>query len=72
MEFTPLPSRAERRVASVATYLNFDLLVAKQRHEEGDDSGVDDHLDLLVAPVGQIRQSPHCVYKDLSAHTENM
>lgn len=37
-----------------ATHLNFDLLVAEQRHEERDDSRVDDHLDLLVAPIGQI------------------
>lgn len=30
-----------------------------------DDAGVNDHLYLLVASIGQIRQSPHRVDQDL-------
>lgn len=44
------------------THLNFDLLVAKERHKKRNDSRIDDHLDLFISAVGQIWQSPHCVY----------
>ena len=47
------------------SYLNFDLLVTEQRNQMRDDTGVNDHLDLLVPSVRQIRQSPHRVYQDL-------
>lgn len=30
-----------------------------------DDAGVNNHLDLLVPCVRQVRQSPHGVYQDL-------
>lgn len=49
----------------VSSYLNFDLLVTEQRYQMWDDARVDDHLDLLVSSICQIRQSPHCVYQDL-------
>ncbi len=42
--------------------LNFDLLMAEERHKKWNDSRINNHLDLLVAPVRQIGQSPHCVY----------
>lgn len=32
------------------------------------DARVNDHLDLLIASVSQIRQSPHRVHKDLPKH----
>lgn len=44
------------------SHLNFDLLMAEERHKKWNDSRINDHLDLLVAPVRQIGQSPHCVY----------
>lgn len=40
--------------------------MAEERHKKWNDSGIDDHLDLLVAPVRQIGQRPHCVYEDLN------
>lgn len=48
------------------SYLNFDLLMTEERHKKWNNSRINDHLDLLVAPVRQIGQSPHCVYKDLN------
>lgn len=36
-----------------------------------DDAGVDDHLDLLVAGVCQVGQSPHCVYQNLETAKKN-
>lgn len=50
-------------------HLNFHLLMAEERHKKWNNSRVDDHLDLLVASVRQIRQSPHCVYEDLDNAT---
>ncbi len=47
------------------TDLDFDLLVAQQGHEVGHDAGVDHHLDLLVAPVREVRQRPHRVHQNL-------
>lgn len=52
-------------LASVSPYLDFDLLVAKQGHQVGHDARVDDHLNLLVAGVRQVGQSPHRVHQDL-------
>lgn len=52
--------------------LNFDLLVAEERHEERNDPRINDHLDLLIAPVRQIGQSPHCVYEDLNTDTRKL
>lgn len=51
----------------VSSYLNFDLLVTEQRYQMRDNARVDDHLDLLIPSVRQIRQSPHGVYQDLEA-----
>lgn len=47
------------------THLNFDLLVAKEGYQVRNNARVNDHLDLLIASISQIRQSPHCVHKDL-------
>lgn len=55
----------------VSPYLNFDFLVTEQRHQMRDDAGVDDHLDLLVAGVCQVGQSPHCVYQNLETAKKN-
>jgi hypothetical protein len=49
----------------VSPYLDFDLLVAKQGHQVGNDARVNDHLNLLVASVRQVGQSPHRVHQDL-------
>ena len=35
-------------------YLNFDLLVAEQRDEEGNHTRIYHHLDLLITAVGQV------------------
>lgn len=39
--------------------------MAEERHEKWNDPRIYNHLDLLVASIRQIRQSPHCVYEDL-------
>ena len=46
-------------------YLHFHFLMAKQRHQERHDARVDDHLDLLVSAVCQVRQRPHRVHQNL-------
>lgn len=43
--------------------------MTEQSHEKRNHSRVNDHLNLLVAPVCQVGQSPHRVYQDLNAHT---
>lgn len=53
------------------SHLNFDLLVTEESHKNWDDSRVNDHLDLLVAPIRQVGQSPDCVYEDLSTQIRN-
>lgn len=53
------------------SHLNFDLLVTEESHKNWDDSGVNDHLDLFVAPICQVGQSPNCVYEDLSRQMHN-
>lgn len=55
----------EVRAGGASSYLNFDLLVTEQGHQMWDDAGVDDHLDLLVPGIGQVRQSPDRVDQDL-------
>lgn len=49
-------------ITTAKSHLNFHLLVAKKRHKKRNNSRINDHLDLLVASVCQIGQSPHCVY----------
>lgn len=57
-------SRKERGINTFdkQPHLNFDLLMAEERHQKRNNSRIDDHLDLFVASIRQIRQSPHCVY----------
>lgn len=43
------------------SHLNFHLLMAEERHKKWNDTRIYNHLDLLVAAVRQIGQSPHCV-----------
>lgn len=60
-----------RFFVKIRTHLNFDLLVAKERHQVRNNARVYDHLDLFVASVSQIRQSPHRVHQDLPDHNNN-
>ena len=51
--------------ARAKVHLHFDFLVTEQWYKEGDDTRVDDHLNLVVSAVRQVRQRPHGVYQDL-------
>jgi len=48
--------------AAATTDLDFNFMVVEQRHEKWYDPGLDNHLDLIVTSVGEIRQCPHRVH----------
>ncbi|RUS84375.1 hypothetical protein EGW08_007837, partial [Elysia chlorotica] len=50
--------------------MNFNILMAEQRHQERDHTTVNDHLDLAVPTVSQVRQSPHSVNQNLKEETQ--
>lgn len=47
------------------THLDFDFLVAEERNQVRDNSRVYDHLDLLIASIREIGESPDCIYQNL-------
>lgn len=53
--------KEKNKTISFKSHLNFHLLMAEERHKIWNNTRIYNHLDLLVAPVRQIGQSPHCV-----------
>lgn len=47
------------------THLDFDFLVAEERNQVRDNSRVYHHLDLLIASIREIGESPDCIYQNL-------
>ena len=45
--------------------LHLHFPVGEKRHQLGHDAAVDDHLDLLVAPVSEVGESPDCVNQNV-------
>ena len=56
------PDTQEQAYTSSQTDLG--LLVREERHQFGDDAGLYDALDHLVAAVGEVAQRPHRVHQD--------
>lgn len=48
-----------------SSYLNFNFMMTEQRYQVRNDGRVDDHLDLLVPSIRQVRQSPDSIHQDL-------
>ena len=57
---------------NIVTHLNFDLLVVQQRNKEWYNSGLNNHLDLVIASVREIRQCPNRIYQDLKRTSNSL
>ena len=58
-------SKFERAVSYTVTF-SLSSPVTKEGHKFGHDSDVNDHLYLLVAAVGEVRDGPHRVHQDVN------
>lgn len=56
----------------IQTHLDFDFLVAEERNQVRDNSRVYHHLDLLVASVREIGESPDCVHQNLPGESSSV
>ena len=45
--------------------LDLDFAMRKEGHKFGDDTGINNHLDLVITAIGEIAQCPYGVHKDL-------
>lgn len=51
--------------------LDLHLYMRQQRNQVGDDSTVDNELDLFVASVGQVAESPDSVHENVDVRVVN-
>ena len=49
-----------------------DLATVQEGDQAGDDSGIDDALNLLVRPISQVGQSPTGISQDLPQNMSNV
>ena len=45
--------------------LDFDFAMREQGYQFWDDTGINNHLDLIIAAISEIAQCPYGVHKDL-------